>query len=543
MKLKIPICAIILVVIVSNFVVAMNNKNISISNDDTEWSINNYNVKTQYIKVAILTGDKLIISRAPYFIEMLTDYQWIVGSNLYRFVVDPIIDDDILKGKLNTDNYDVIVVPGGGVGDGEALVRCYPSLENIKWKSNFETFIKDGGGYFSVCGGTSLITDLDLDTKPKSYLEFAYEKSSLGVSCIKSHYGTIANPLLCQLIGLPPEYPGVNTYCMYSGFNLSDLNISHYTGICLDCQIDTDNPIFDDYLESTRKIRWISGPSLVVPQQPDREVKVLARYPLEEISENESTRIHAWKYTGGISGMSKGFIKSIKNKYDSAFANKLADVYAFADDWDCTETIIETDYSNKPAITSEIYPNMNKARIVLSGPHTENNVWWGGYIQEVEDNSENNLWDALHRWVDINPNSKDLEWEYNYWMNRRIVAWASKKVPDNDLPPVYDSSQVCDIYPYEQSSNFTIIGNVEPSNDSFSLELYYRYSRDNLSWNEWISYGQSNEESAWEFYPSVINGAGYYQFYSIRTVEYEHSWEIERPPPGPDAIVHVIMAR
>ncbi len=40
----------------------------------------------------------------------------------------------------------------------------------------FETeanFIKNGGGYFSVCGGTCLITDLDY--KPKSFLEYEIE--------------------------------------------------------------------------------------------------------------------------------------------------------------------------------------------------------------------------------------------------------------------------------------------------------------------------------------------------------------------------------
>lgn len=550
MKLKISVFVIIFVMLISNFALAVDEICVSMRKDDIHGLTHTFgdveksvlsSGETKEIRVAILTGEKLIISMAPYFIEMLTNYQWLVGDTQYRFDVKPITDDDILKGKLNTDNYDLIVVPGGGVGDGEAWVRAYPSPENFKWKRNFAQFIKDGGGYFSVCGGTALITDLDLDRKPKSYLEYAYENSDLGVTCVKSHYETIANPLFCQFAGLPPEYPGVNPYCMYSGFNLSDPDVSiHYTGVCLDCKIFKDNPIFKDYFEDTRRIRWISGPSLVIPENPDREVKILAKYPQEEISDNKSTRIHAWRYTGGIRGLVvKGLIKAIKNKYESGSTDIFGTIYAFAGDWKKTDKIIETDYSNKVAITAEIYPNKNKARIVLSGPHTEDNVWWGGYIQETEDNNENNLWDALFKWVNINHKSKALEWEYNYWINRRIVAWVSKKVPDNHLPPTYGSSEVCDAYPYVQPQNFKIIGIVEPSNGITFLDLYYRFSENNHTWSDWTFYGTSIEGASWEFYASALNGEGYYEFYSIRRVEFEYSWEYELLPPGPDTRVYV----
>ena len=42
---------------------------------------------------------------------------------------------------------------------------------------------------------------------------------------------------------------------------------------------------------------------------------------------------------------------------------------------------------------------------------------------------------------------------------------------------------------------------------------------------------------SWEF--NSPNGPGYYQFYSIRHIEYEDHTETEKAPPGPDAIVHV----
>jgi hypothetical protein len=256
---------------------------------------------------------------------------------------------------------------------------------------------------------------------------------------------------------------------------------------------------------------------------------------------NESTRIYAWKYTGGFQGILKAFIKNSKNNYVSGTIGNLANVYPFLGDWECTDKIIQTDFSNRPAMTAEVYPNENKARIILTGPHPEYNVWWGGHIQEAEDTENNNLWDGLHRWYNVTPNSEDLEWKYNYWINRRSVAWVSQLVPDNDLPPVYGPSQVSDIYPYNQSSEFTVIGNAETADGIESLDLYYRYSTDNSSWSDWKLYVTDTDGSdgwLWEF--NATNGTGYYQFYSIRHVEYEGHTETETVPPGPDAIARVV---
>ena len=44
----------------------------------------------------------------------------------------------------------------------------------------------------------------------------------------------------------------------------------------------------------------------------------------------------------------------------------------------------------------------------------------------------------------------------------------------------------------------------------------------------------------WNFNATNVNGTGYYQFYSKRHVDYEGYIEIEKVPPGPDAIVRVI---
>ena len=217
----------------------------------------------------------------------------------------------------------------------------------------------------------------------------------------------------------------------------------------------------------------------------------------------------------------------------------LMKAFVFAGDWK-PDALVETNYKNQPFMTTELYPNENKARIVLNIGHPEHNVWWGGYINE-EDTDSNSLYGSLYHWMDITPENETIEDEfsYNYWTLRRSIAWAAK-VPDNDLPSVYGSSQVSDIYPYEQPSNFTIEGNVKTADGIISTELFYRYSADNESWSSWISYDVDEDGSdgwSWEF--TSPNGNGFYQFYSIRHVTYTGTTKEEAVPPGPDAIVKV----
>ena len=185
-----------------------------------------------------------------------------------------------------------------------------------------------------------------------------------------------------------------------------------------------------------------------------------------------------------------------------------------------------------------------KARIVLEGAHPDYPMYFGGQIEEAEDTKDNYLYKLYNR-VNVIPKDETPENEtsYNWWIIRRQVAWAAK-VPDNDLPPVYGPSQVCDIYPYEHSNIFTIKGNSEISVGNESLDLYYRYSVDNGTadpWSEWTLFSTDKNISdgwSWEF--NAPNGTGFYQFYSIRHSEFEGIVEIEKSPPGPDAIVKIV---
>ena len=189
------------------------------------------------------------------------------------------------------------------------------------------------------------------------------------------------------------------------------------------------------------RIRWWGGPALIIPENPDREVKVLARYPSEELSENKNTKIHAWKYTGGIHGIFLAFFRSLRfiKKHKLSFKNVILYTYYFAGNWKITDRIIDLDFSNKPSITSEIYPNNNKGRIILCTSHPEYMVWWGGHIEE-NNNKYNTLGNGLHKWKNINKFSNDFKDEltHTWWMVRRFTAWAGK-VHDNMLPPIEKS--------------------------------------------------------------------------------------------------------
>jgi hypothetical protein len=179
--------------------------------------------------------------------------------------------------------------------------------------------------------------------------------------------------------------------------------------------------------------------------------------------------------------------------------------------------------------------------MVLTGLHPEHPVRWGGQIEQ-QDEKPLNLYNGLYQWKNItlfNETPED-EFLYNMWINSRAIAWASKVVPNNDLPPTYGPSQVSDIYPYEQKTNFTIIGNSLISDSIESLDLYYRYSENNESWDDWTYFDTDvNKSDGWSWEFNSPNGTGNYQFYSIRRVKYEYEWLIETPPPGPDAVSYI----
>jgi hypothetical protein len=492
---------------------------------------------TRDIHIALYAEDIIIGSGFDLYKEILDGYQWTSGDITYRFVVTLLSDRDIYRGCLTTQNFDFLLMPGGGGGGYVTLTKSYYRLPWVHfWRNQVIDFIKDGGGYFGVCGGT--YSFLGLDCSPRTPFEYYFEKSALNISCVKLSFLSYANPIFCQWAGLPPEAVGHAAYLCYTGWNRSG---TIYSGIPLDVPLNTSHSLFDDYVTDAVRIRWISGPAYVIPVHPDREVSVLAWYPAEEISENQSTQIHAWKYTGGFLGFLPGFLSYFRQ--GRTLLQGLLNVYTHAGDWVQTTTVLQTNFSKKPFMTGEVYPNEQGARLLMCAGHPEYPVWWGGCIEEANDTAHNSLYDSLYYWTHILPENQTVEDEktYNWWMVRRGAAWTAQ-VPENDLPPVYGSSQVNDITPYDQPLGFNLAGNAVSTSGRITVELYYRYSLDNLTWGPWVYYTIDENDAdgwGWSFDASLVNGSGYYQFYSLRKVQTMDEWVNETAPPGPDAIAYI----
>jgi len=520
MKLKILAIVIMLMMLTSSlFTTAKLNNNDYIEKTTID--------DIKEIRLAIYSIGDIYLSNIQRYFDIFNGYQWKIGNKIYRFTLTTIDSKDIFRGELNTKNYDVFTI---GWMEASLMIMklSQPRIKNIIWKNKIADFVKEGGGYFGSCSGSIIVTS-GLSNQPETLYEKQIERGGMHISQVESYIqGDLI--FLPQLTG-HPEKIGSTAYVWFSGWDIHNES-ALIGGCCLDVVVDKNNPIFNELHEDTQRIIWCGGPAYVVPEQSNN-VKVIACYPSEEISDNKSTQIHAWKYTGRLIGFLKGFIES--NKMGGTIYNKLYFTPFKATDWEMTDKIIQIDRANKPFMTMEIYPNENLGRIILCAGHPEGRVWWGGHIEEAKDTSENNLFDSLHHWTDIVKMVDDYCW----WLFRREAAWAGK-VPDNDLPPVYGPSEVYDIYPYNQTSNFTIYGKVEISKGAESLDLYYRYSNDNQSWENWTFYETDTDSSngwSWEF--NAPNEIGYYQFYSIRHVVYEGYTETETAPPGPDAIVCV----
>ena len=522
MKLKILATGIFLMLLTSTILTTAK-----LDNSDNKEKTTIDDIKE--IRLAIYSMGDIYFSDIQRFFDIFSGYQWKVGSKIYKFVINTIDDNEIFKGELNTKNYDVFTI--GWMEATQMIMKLsIPSIKNIIWKNKIADFIKEGGGYFGSCSGSIIVTS-GLNNQPETLYEKQIDKGTMHISEVESYiHGDLI--FLPQLSG-HPEKIGSTAYVWFSGWDVNNES-ALIGGCCLDVVVDKNNPIFSDLYENTQRILWCGGPAYVIPEQSNN-VKVIAYYPDEEISDNKSTQIHAWKYTGRLFGFFKGFFES--NKMGGTIFDKLFFTPFKATDWDMTDKIIQIDYANKPFMTIENYPNENQGRIILNAGHPEGRVWWGGYIEEGKDYSGNNLFDSLHHWTNI---TKIVN-NYCWWIFRREAAWAGK-VPEYDLPPVYCPSQVCDIYPYNQTSNFTIYGNAEISNGEESLNLYYRYSYDNSSWDNWSLYDtDTNSSNGWSWEFNAPNGAGYYQFYSIKHVVYEDYTETETAPPGPDAIVCVSL--
>jgi len=497
------------------------------------------------ISTAILVDDKTYeignFGATKAFFRCLGDYSWKVGNITYEFKPKYFKMKDLIRGKLKTKDYDVLIYPPNTADEFLLKTGLKNLPKNIIWKKRINEFVRDGGGYFGACGGALIAGGMS--NKPDTFLERAMKNSQLGISTVNFELN-MSIPILNQIIGKDPSNVDTQAYLFFFGWGGSNTPHLSFSGASLDCPVLKDNPIFEDYFESTRKIRWIGSPGFEIPENPDREINLLVKFPNEEVSNNESLKIYHWKYVGGLRGLIKGLFLGIGKEVVWCENIPLMEAFLFSSDWVKTNKIVKTNLKNKAFITSEIYPNENKARIIRSSGHPELICWKNGEIVEANDTDDNNVYKGFHYYKDIELFEETIEDEnkYNDWIIRRCIAWVSKKVPDNHLPSVYGPSEVVDFESYNQTSNFTVYGNAEISNGITSLDLYYKYSSNNYLWSNKILYGKDDnilDGWSWDFDAFKTNGTGYYQFYSIRNVKLQYNEEKETEPPGPDAVVYV----
>ena len=400
--------------------------------------------KIKDIRIAILCEEPLGWgSGKHYFPIILNNYSWKTEGIEYRFTTNYLYDRDIIHGKLNRKKFDVFLIPGGGVGDGQAIVKGFRYLrKNQNWKKQIQSFVEDGGGIIGICGGAALITSLDMgpNKKPKTFTEKQYNKSSLDISKVKHYYNNLAFPLLYPFQRKHPEKIGATAYVFsFAPGKTKNGKKIHTGGVPVDFVVSKENPILNDYTKDTLRIRWWGGPALTLPDENNRDIMVLAYYPENVLSDNKSTRIFAWRYVGGITGLIKGFFRALSfiHKENGKLSEVFLNTYFLAKPWKKSNRIIDLNFTNKPAITAEIFPNKNKARIILCTAHPEYMIWWNGHIEEIKDEKNSCLAYGFHKWRDIDPLSKDLidELTYTWWLVRRFTAWAAK-LPDKHLPPI-----------------------------------------------------------------------------------------------------------
>ena len=394
------------------------------------------------IRVAVLAEEPLGWGSGKHYFPMILNYRWKQGNIVYTFSTSYIYDKDILKGKLTTKNFDVLLVPGGGVGDGEAVAKGFSHVPRVKkWKKMIIRFIKDGGGYVGICGGTALFTELTTqEKKPTTFLEKLYNNSAIGISQVKSYYKDLALPLFYPFQYKHPEKIGATGYIFsFAPGKTKDNRLIHTGGVPIDFNVNKDHPIFSEVNEKKVRIRWWGGPGLIPPNPHSDDVDVLAWYPDDALTERTKTSIMAWRYKGRILGLFRGLWKSfsIIKETGESLRDLFLYTYYLVGPWEQTDHQIDMDLENKASITAETYRNENKARILLCTAHPEYMIWWDGQILEEPMKEYHTMGEGFHRWHDIKPLSKTLvdEFTATWWIVRRFVAWTAK-IPDDHLPPI-----------------------------------------------------------------------------------------------------------
>ncbi len=172
-----------------------------------------------------------------------------------------------------------------------------------------------------------------------------------------------------------------------------------------------------------------------------------------------------------------------------------------------------------------------------------NNVHWNSvlagedYIEPYTTNWDNGYPSGGNYWSDYTgqdefngvnqdiPGSDGIGDEPGWMDNYPLMNPVDLDIPISWLDPLPS-------YWFKSSPLIINVNSFDESNEIEYLSLWYKFSYDNETWNNWTEFDRVTEEfSYWTFdFPS---GDGYYEFYSVATDNWENT---EKPPSMADAI-------
>ena len=561
------------------------------------------------IEVAIIND----LSQYNASFNVLNGYNWTVNNQIYNFsprIVVPKEDTD--KSYLDHEQTHVLILDGEPMDIIRCTIS--PSLkdEYLEYIEYGGGFIgRCGGSIFPLNLSTKPETGPEWIIDHSGFLDNMLTTSSqkVGLPIITEHFKIIdlvpfginwylpINPRLTK----KPTAVGHGAYQYYNGFEefvTETWEPNNQTMMAGECDnltnLDRTHPILKDYWGDTLFRKNVGGGTFKIDPTEISWVTPLAYYPKDSYENNESKSIYAWtfpknqivprlklrrllKYLSSLNNEglnNEGLISVDDLPYDlqPLFEGKLAiKIWEFIGkiimspyDFVQTNKKIVTDLPENPAIIAFNYlNNPEMGRVVLSSPHIFTRLWYEGEINRSKETSLNCLLDGLYHWETENGDWIENDNEYSFkslnstdvavnpiWYFRREVAWASGKVPDNHLPPVYGRSQVVDLNPeYQDSPEFTVECCVGRNNTEtwdwkdvdVNLTLYYKYVSD-PDCTDWILWETKNNDDQYYFVfnASNANGSGKYEFCSIlETNDSKYGVVNESFPPRRDAVAYV----
>lgn len=307
--------------------------------------------------------------------NILFNYTWIANDTLYKFTCTELTLDELMGGgkrPLNITNFDILLV---GVNSKGYTHNClHPKLvENIK------EFLLRGGGYLSVCAGTTRATQ-GYENPDKLY------KKHLNRCVFK-----IANVYANSDLNEESQY--LDKCASVTKANQGLIPIEYKV-----VRNNTTNPIFTVYPFDTINITYGGGPGLYPANASDPNLGEIT--PLLMINEELMDTKPIYWYIKVILGWKKW--KKVKTDMFGQYGG------------------IATTYGNGRVV---IYTGQSEIQLVLNGTIKEKVGRSTGYGIRFP------RFRVVYSWT-----GTPMNMSRNWWIHRRSAAWIAG-VPDDDLPP------------------------------------------------------------------------------------------------------------